>query len=181
MRKINLFFISIILFVSCQPTETEQTITIESKYSLTIPSFLTKVNNLNEDASLQYQHAWKEFYVITIDESKEELNKALKENNLTEVYSNDIKGYSNLLLDVFSESMTISSKSEIKDTLINGLSARTVQIAGRTEGINAYFSLGFIEGENNYYQIMAWTLADTKYQYDSEITKLIYSFKELSK
>ncbi len=181
MRKTKLILISFILWVSCQPEETERTVTIKNKYSLTIPSFLTKVNNLNEDASLQYQHAWKEFYVITIDDSKEEFIKVLIDNNLTEIYSSDIKGYSDLLLDAFSESMIINSKSEIKDTLINGLPAQTVQITGCKEGINAYFSLGFLEGKDNYYYIMVWTLADKKYKYDSKMTKLIYSFKELSK
>lgn len=179
MKKINLILILILFLVSCQPTGTEQTIIVENKYSLTIPSFLTKVSNLNEDASLQYQHAWKEFYVIVIDESREEFRKALYDNDLDETYSIDIKGYSDLLLDVFTSTMTINNKTELKDTIIDNFPARTIQITARTEGVDVYFSLAFVEGNKRYYQIMAWTLSNKKYQYDYKMGKLINSFKEL--
>ncbi len=179
MKKISFTIVSILFLVACQPTDSEQTITIDNKYSLTLPSFLTKVNNLNEDASLQYQHAWKEFYVIVIDETKSEVQAALEQNNLTETYSNDIDGYSNLLMDGFEQVISVSSKSSIVDTTIFKLPAKFLTINGNVEGIDAFYSLAFIEGKNRYYQIMAWTLASKKYQYQEKMQKMIYTFKEL--
>ena len=157
----------------------QQTVTIENKYSVAIPSFLTKASGLNDYASLQYQHAWKEFYVIVIDESKAEMQKALDDNNLTETYTNDIKGYSELLMNGFEKAISVSHKSEIIDTTINNMPARLLTVSGRTEGIDAYYSLAFIQGKERYYQIMAWTLSNKEYEYKDKMNRIMYSLKEL--
>lgn len=99
MKKITIILSSILTLNSCEPSDEYQIVNIDDKYSLTIPSFLTKVNNLNDNASLQYQHGLKEFYVIVIDESKIELQNALEDYQLTEYFTNDVKGYSDLLLE----------------------------------------------------------------------------------
>src|SRR5699024_11005273 len=132
-----------------------------------------------EDASLQYLHTWKEFYVIVIDESKSEMQKALIDNNLTDVYSNNIKGYSDLLLDGFEEEISIYNKSDITDTQINKMPARLLSISGRTEGLDVYYSLAFVEGKERYYQIMAWTLSNKESKYKAKMKKIMYSLKEL--
>ena len=80
MNKFYLIFILIMSFISCQQTESEKTVTIQDKYSLTIPSFLTKVTNLNKQASLQYQHASKGLYIIGWYELKKTFQKNLKKN-----------------------------------------------------------------------------------------------------
>lgn len=179
MIRINIFLLTILFATSCQQGDTEKLVTIENKYSISIPSFLVKGSNLNEDASLQYLHTWKEFYVIVIDESKSEMQKAIVENDLTERYSNDIKGYSDLLLDGFEQSISISHKSDIVDTLINNMPARLLTINGRAEGIDAFYSLAFIQGKERYYQILAWSLSSKKYEYEDRMRKIMYSFKEL--
>ena len=88
---------------SCVSEDAVEVVNIQGKYSLSVPSFLTKVNNLNEDASLQYQHAWKELYVIVIDEAKSEIGTALKTYDLEGIYSQDLKGYTDLVLENFSQ------------------------------------------------------------------------------
>jgi hypothetical protein len=181
MKKITIILLTILTLSSCETGEKDQIITIGDKYSVSIPSFLTKVNNLNDDASLQYQHAWKEFYVIVIDESIEEMQKALEDNDLTESYTNDVKGYSNLLLDGFEQTVSVKRKSEILDTLVNGMPARLLTINGRIEGIDAFYSLAFIQGKERYYQIMAWTLSNKEYQYKDRMNDIIYTLKEISK
>jgi len=179
MKQLILYILTISLIVGCQPPGTEKTVTIENKYSVTIPSFLTEVHNLNEDASLQYQHAWKEFYVIVIDEHKDEFNKVLVENQLTECYSNDLIGYSDLCLDIFKQGISISSKSDLIDKRINNLPARLITIKGKVEDINAFYSVAYIKGQERYYQIITWTLASKEMLYKEQMQKLINSFKEL--
>ncbi len=170
---------TILSFISCQSGDKFQTITIENKYSITIPSFLTEANGLNADASMQYQHAWKEFYVIVIDESKLEMQKVLEDNNLVETFSNDIKGYSKIIMNGFEQKILVSHKSEILDTLVNKMPARLLTISGRVENIDAFYSLGFIEGKDRYYQIMAWTLSSKEYENKDEMNRIMYSLKEL--
>jgi hypothetical protein len=180
MKRLNILILTILFITSCQSGDTERLVTIDNKYSISLPSLLVKASTtLNADASLQYLHTWKEFYVIVIDESKSEMQKALTDNNLTDKYSNDIKGYSELLLDGFEQSISISHKSDIVDTLINNLPARVLTINGRAEGIDAFYSLAFIEGKERYYQIMTWTLSSKEYEYKDKMSKILYSIKEL--
>lgn len=179
MKKFTILLLTIMSLNSCQSGNEKQIVTIENKYSIAIPSFLTKASGLNDFASLQYQHVWNEFYVIVIDEAKAEMQKALDENYLTETYTNDIKGYSELILKGFEQSVYISDKSEIIETTINNMPARLLTISGRTEGIDAYYSLGFIEGKERYYQVMAWTLSSNEHKYKDEMNQLMHSLKEL--
>jgi hypothetical protein len=181
MRRTFIFIMTIILLQSCGSGDEEQIITVGNKYSLSIPSFLTKVNNLNDDASLQYQHAWKEFYVITIDESKEEMQNALIEYDLTDLYENNIEGYSKLILDDFKESLSNLYQFEIIDTTINKMPAKLTTLTGTVEGFEVFYSIGIYEGKDSYYQVLAWTLKSKQYSYNTKMKKIIYSLAELKK
>lgn len=179
MKKLTFFILTILLFTSCQSNETEQTVMIENKYSISIPSFLSKASDLNDVASLQYQHMWKEFYVIGMDENKEDMGKALIENNLTETYSNDLQEYTDLLLGDFERNVNVLSHSEVVDTLINNMPAKIIEISGNVNKVDIFYSLAFIEGKQRYYQIMTWTLLSKKMEYQEKMNKLIFSFKEI--
>jgi hypothetical protein len=107
------------------------------------------------------------------------MQKALEENQLTDTYNNDIKGYSDLLINGFEQTISVNHKSEILDTLVNGMPARLLTINGRVEGIDAFYSIAFIQGKKRYYQIMAWTLSNKEYQYKDKMNRIMYSLKEL--
>lgn len=181
MQKLYIFILTILFFNSCQSDDKEQVVKIENKYSISIPSFMTKDRNLNKNATLQYRHqnALKEFYVIVIDESKEEVQKALSEHNLTLIYSNDIKGYTNLILSDFEQHIKILEKSELIDTLVNNMSAKLLTLSARAEDIEAFYALAFIEGKKRYYQITIWTLASKKHEFEEKMNQILYSLKEL--
>jgi len=179
MRKIVTFILIILLLQSCSSGDEEQKITVGNKYTLSIPAFLTKVNNLNDDASLQYQHAWKEFYVIAIEESKDEIERALIDNNLTSIYENNIDGYSKLALDVFKESLNNPYQSEIIETIVNEMPSKLTTLKGSVDGIDAFYSIGMYEGKESYYQVLAWTLSSKQYSYKSKMDKILYSLKEM--
>lgn len=178
MQKLSIFLL-LFMFVSCQDRDKVQVVTIGDKYSLTIPAFLQEVTNLNEDASLQYQHALKEFYVVVIDEPKSELLKALEENGLNAVYSNDVDGFANLLIDGLDDVVTITKKSDVIDTVLNTMPARLINIHGEIEGISAFYSIAYVEGKETFYQIMTWTLASKEKKHKDKMEKLLYSLKEL--
>ncbi|MDM1085864.1 hypothetical protein [Myroides odoratimimus] len=179
MRKASILFLIISLLNSCKAKNEEQIVTVEDKYSLSIPSFLTKVTNLNSDASLQYQHVWKEFYIIVIDESKDEMKTVLEENNMTSFYHNDLDGYSKLLLDSFKGEISNVNQSVVLDTILNGLPAKLTTLTGRVEGIDVFYSIGFYEGKDRYYQVLSWTTSSNKYLYNSKMEKILYSLREL--
>jgi len=70
MQRALIFIFIILILQACGLGGKERLITFEGRYSLSIPSFLVKTNKLNEDASIQYQHAIKELYMIVIEDSK---------------------------------------------------------------------------------------------------------------
>ena len=179
MKKAILSLLVIVALISCGPSDKKQTVKIENKYSLTIPAFLTKAKGLNEEASLQYQNGRKEFYVIVIDDDKEVLVKALEENGLSDTYSNDIKGYSELLLKGFENNINVSKKSEIKDTVINNMKARLINMNGKVDKIDAYYSVAYVEGKNRYYQVMVWTLGKFENDYKDQMNEIFYTLREL--
>ena len=147
-----------------------------------MPKFLTEAKDLNEDASLQYQNVWKEFYVIVIDESKAEFNSVLEENNLTDQYQKNFNGYSKLILESFDEK-TIKNiqKSKVIDTLINNMPAKHLTIKGTVDGFNVFYSLAYLEGKDKYYQILTWTDINKESEYKEQMKQIIYSIKEVKK
>ncbi len=179
MKNIFIIILTIFLFQSCVAGDEEQLVTIENRYSLLIPAFLTRVNNLNVDASMQYQHAWKEFYVIVIDESKDEMQEALVTNGLTDIYENNIEGYSRLVLDVFTESINYPKQSQIIDTTINEMPAKLTTLEGKVEGVDAFYSIGIYEGKERYYQVLTMTSQSKQDRYKSKMKKILYSLEEL--
>jgi len=203
MKKIAVLLLTILALSSCQSgnkeksvneeeslsqeesvneeesVDEEEIVTVEGRYAISIPSFLTEVTTLNEDASLQYQNPFKEFYVIVIDEPKSELEKALKDNNLTDSYSSDLNGYSDLLLSGMEQSISVENKSKIIDKVVNKMPAKFLTISGQVQGIDAFYALAFFEGKERYYQVMSWTLADRKNQHKEEMNRILHSLKEL--
>lgn len=177
--KVIYFLLVVSLLTSCK--DKMQTVNSDGDYTMELPLSFTKANDLNDGASLQYQNTFKELYVIVIDEPKTELIKALKKNSLETTYSNDLKGYSELIVDGMDASIAVEKLPDFKDTTINGLNARLLSFEGLTSGNRVYWKLAFIEGNNNYHQIMVWTKAENQKKYEKEMAAIINSFKETDK
>jgi hypothetical protein len=145
-----------------------------------LPSFLEKAGTtLNEDASLQYLHTWKEFYVVVIDEQKSEFNAAIDNNQLSDRYTKDIDGYAKIMEEKFESSITTTQINRWMPVTINNFPARIKTLRGNSEGVDAFYYFGIIEGQSHYYQVMTWTLAEKEKDYKEQMKKIIYSFKEL--
>lgn len=170
--------LAVSLLISCK--KERQTIDIKGQYTIEIPASLSKTNDLNEEASLQYQDNFNDFYTIVIDEPKTEFTKALKQNSLEGAYKNDLVGYSKLITDGMDPSISIKEFPDFEETTINGLKARLVSFEGIAAGNKVYWKLAFIEGSNTYYQVMVWTTADKRKKSEKEMAAIIHSFKEMN-
>lgn len=180
--KIIVIALVALCLAGCGKGATEfETVRVKGMYSLDLPDFLTKTDNLNDEASLQYQNPFREFYAIVIDEPKTELIKALEVNSLYDYYSADLEGYSQLLLDGIENAAEMNDIPEFTDTKINGLKARTIGLEGVTDGISIYWKIAYIEGNNNYYQVLAWTLSEKRETHEKDMEAIINSFKETDK
>jgi hypothetical protein len=175
-RSVLLLLLFASLFISCNQTTT--TAHVGNRYTLELPDNFEKVNNLNKDASLQYQNNVKNVYVIAIDEPKEALNTALSKNGLTEQYPASLEGYSNLIVNGMESSIALKKLPPFEETKIDGKTARILSFEGVSSGNRIYWKLAFIEGVGRYYQIMVWTDAENRDGYEKEMAAIINSFKE---
>jgi hypothetical protein len=179
LHKTLLLLFTAVMITSCN--EGMQTVKVAGRYSLELPSDYKKVNDINEEASLQYQNTIKNIFIIVIDEPKTALAKALSENSLNDSYTNDLEGYSRLITNGMDASISVKNMPDFEDTTINGFKARLLSFDGLSSGNRVYWKLAFVEGNNRYYQIMVWTNADNQKKYENEMAAIINSFKETDK
>ena len=182
MKKfLSLLSLLFVLF-ACKQDTSSQTITIKKLYSLEIPSFLSAANHLHEDASLQYQNIFKEFYTIVIDEPSKDFDEMIvNEPSLSDYYTPNLEGYSNLIIDNMKVTIEDGTFSEFTQTKINGNEARTISLSGTVEEIKVFYHLTFIKGRKQYYQIVNWTELKRKEDHLKSMENISTSFKELKK
>ncbi|MDR6966743.1 hypothetical protein J2X31_000741 [Flavobacterium arsenatis] len=170
MKKVFLLGFLSILFVSCNSKTEYQTITVDNKYSLEIPDFMSEAKNLNTEASLQYQNVLREFYVIVLDEPKTEFPNQEAIN---------LEEYKNIVLENLKMNLSEPTISPVEDTIINGLKAKLFSVSDNTENIEIYYQFAYIESNSHFYQIMTWTLENRKDKFSLDMDKIIASFKEI--
>ncbi|MBP6557265.1 MAG: hypothetical protein KA213_02795 [Flavobacterium sp.] len=169
----------LVLFcLSCNIKEEFKTVTIANKYSIDIPNSFEKVDNLNDEASLQYQNALKEFYVIVIDESKESFKEAVLENHAD--ITPNLEGYYKAIQLNLTEAIKDMKLFEEKTTAINGRKAKVFSVTGNVEGYDIFYRYAIVEGKSYYYQIMLWTEKKKEANYKEMMNTSINSFKELN-
>ncbi len=179
------FFITIIailLLLSCGDSkEKTQTVKVKNSYTMELPEFLTKTTTLSEEASLQYQNIPREIYIMVIDEPKSELKEVIAANALEDYYTTNLDGYAQLLYNGIDSRTNLDSMPNLKSKKLNGLDAKTCAFTGTVQGLHIYWSLAFVEGKNNYYQVMTWTLLNKKEEYKDIMDAMTNSFKEIDK
>jgi hypothetical protein len=175
MKKILLLLI--LTAFSCDVKEEFKTITISDKYSLDIPESFEKANNLNDEASLQYQNSFKEFYVIVMDEPKATFDSAVVYNDVD--MTPDLEGYYKAIQVNLKNAIKKIKIFDQKNTEINGRKTKIFSVTGNVEGYDIFYRYAIIQGKKDYYQIMLWTEQKNGDQYLATMDQSIHSFKEL--
>lgn len=179
MKTLSLLLISLITLSSCSFVEKENVVVIDNKYSMELPDFLSHSTDLHDEASLQYDNRFREFYVLVLDEKIDEMNKVIQQYGLEEVYTKDLDGYANLLLANLEQAVTNMQTSELIDTVINNLPAKYVTITGEVDDVRIFYTIAYLQGKKDYYQVTTWTLDEKEEQYKNRMKKMIATFKEL--
>lgn len=155
------------------------TIQINNLYSIDVPDFLVKTNSLNDEASLQYENTAKEYYVIVIDEDKQAFLQALNnELNEDETYTIEevLEPYSYLQFTTFANEDQYYDFEYID---VNGLNGQQLDITNYFESLNVFYKMACIEGNDNLYFVVTWTLDSYKDKHNDSMQKIIDSFKEI--
>lgn len=160
-------------------SEDYDTVVINDDYQVNIPKFMRATTGLNDEASLQYQNIFKEAYVIVIDEPKSGFVDVLKDMGQYNEDHSLVQNYRDVQLQLLASTMSFNHQSEPKSLKINGLEAEMVEVDARVEGIKEGISyvLTFLDGTDNAYMMMAWTLEDKKDEHKKTFETIAKSFQ----
>ena len=177
--KLKFIAAALTLFILSSCNDTVETVKVDGKYTIDLPSYLNKADDLNKAASLQYKNEMREFYVLVFDEPREDFHKAVTAGGLD--YGPNLDGYSGLLADDITKASGLEVHPELKKKTINGLNARILEIEGKVKDLDIYWKIAYLEGKNRYYQILTWTTPSKKADNEEAMDAVIISFKETDK
>ncbi|MBQ9545906.1 MAG: hypothetical protein IJU90_01275 [Bacteroidales bacterium] len=161
-----------------------QTVAVENRYSIEIPSFLSPTTKLSEDAAIQYYSKTLDISFMVIDESKEGF---IKEMNSFEKEMPNFGKEKTLLDNLIAISLSNIfdiNKIEILNythTSINGLNAVTLNTFKKRTFLEdaLYGSFAFIEGKETLYQIIILSGGTSITKLAKKLELSIKTFKEL--
>lgn len=158
-----------------------RTQTAEGMYQIDLAKYMKRATDLNVDASLQFQNIFKETYIAIIDEDKNEYVDVYKELGEYDESLTVAGNYRKIQMDYFMEEMTVLRRIAPKQVTINGLDAEQVEFSGRVPDVDydIFYLMTFIEGKDNVYMMMQWTLSENEGTYKNTFYQSANTFKEL--
>lgn len=162
--------ISLLFLSACEYDETWKNIPINQHFTVDIPPFVKKVDDLRPGAPLQYSNRFRNFYIIGLEY---EMNKNISLDSLQKQLIKPILSY--VTHPIITDSFL---------TTVNGLPARENKISGEMESGDGteiiYYRHLSILGNKRMYELCTWTRGPKRYeQHDSTFQRILYSFKEL--
>jgi hypothetical protein len=169
-RKLLILNAFLFIAASCNNQTEFKEVNVNNKYAISIPEYLQPCVDLHKDASFQYQNTDKDIYAFVIDERKKTMAKY------------DLDYDINLYFKVASQPFLEAKSGKVGTPAhekIDGHDALVTEITGNLDGIEVYYKMGVVETPFAFYQILTWTRADNKAKYESDMKRMIASFKEL--
>jgi len=151
------------------------------RYEMKIPKYMKSTNGLNTDASLQYQNLFKEAYVAVIEEPTEGFISIFKEIDEYDDSISPVENYRTTQIEYFKEGMNVTYLSDPVSKSINGLDAIQQELIGTPLDIEyeIYYLFTFVEGANDMYMIMHWTLSEKEEKFKETYNYMAESFREI--
>jgi hypothetical protein len=149
----------------CKYTYKFETQTINNEFSVSVPDYLSKVDNLKPGAEFQYSNRFRNTYSVIFSEKK---TKAFPT-----FYSENLKVIKSVL-----EKPTVSDSSTVE---VGGTKGIHTELYGKMQGELIYYSVLTLESTEKYYQFCIWTRGeDRKLKYGDDIQKMLLSFQLLA-
>ena len=196
MKKSALLFLvtTLVLFSSClelgksvvnnlgsDPTSTSEsnykTVSVDSLYQIDLPYYMKAATQLHPESTFQYANIFKEAYFVLIQENKYEYIEAFKQFGEYNSQLPVIENYKNAQESMFKENILNTRIQEYGLKKINGKPARQLKVFGEVDGIKAAYIVAFVEGENDIFMLMNWTLEDRIDKFENSFEYINGSFK----
>lgn len=189
--NIALFLLIGIVHYSCQNSDGKnkyqidtsefRTETVNDFFSVEVPGDMKKTTSLNPDASLQLENIYEEKYLAILNEDKESFVKNFK---ISGQYSDSLSvvgNYRAIQMDAFTSGMTFKRRGTPNALKINDMPAEQVEIEAFPAGMNIdiYYLITFIEGKDQLYMFLEWTLGSKKDEHQNTFKYMAETLEEL--
>ena len=140
---------------------------------------MRETTELNDEASLQYMNAFKEAYVIVIDEPKDSFVTVFKDIDEYIDSISVLENYKKEQIESFESFVTGFKVYNEEKQKINGLNAITLNVDGVVEDFDVTYTYGFFEGKETLYMMLCWTEQSSKNKYKPTYKTMLESFSEV--
>ena len=138
-----------------------------TEVELTLPQGWVDVQDLRPDADLYAAHGDRTMYVMVLSDPKR-----------SEVGAFNLADNSDQYLSFLNRGLT-QEQPEIATTMtaLNGMDALQYEVRGRVDNQPIVYLHTTVEGNTNYYQVVAWTTAEKYAAAKGELQTVIQSFR----
>ncbi|MCT4583007.1 MAG: hypothetical protein N4A35_16460 [Flavobacteriales bacterium] len=191
-KYLPLLFIFFFFWTSCK-TETVESArnlslekdfewaTVEHRYKIKVPNYLKSTTILNDEASLQYMHMYKEEYLIIIDESKQEFIDAFRALEAYDEEQNTLKNFHEVQTTHLTTAMHLRPTSTPQFIQLRNTAAYFAEFDANIEGTQetASYFIYHVASTERLYTIMLWTLKKNRDIYREKVKKMLSTFNSL--
>ncbi len=139
----------------------------DGQSQVTVPASWQTSTELNAAAELQVSNPLQEQYLIVLTESK---------SDFTEM---DLETYTQIVLEGLAENVSGADITGPQSLTLNQQPALQYEVRGTVENLNVVYWLTVVEGTQNYYQVLTWTLASKAEANRPVFQQVIESFQEI--
>ena len=194
MKKSIAFFICFslsLILISCGDSNKEKleavdtsnykTQTLDGNFQISIPKELKKASQLNPDAAMQFENKNSNNYLVVIKENRFEFLKAYGAAGVLNSDLSDIANYRKIQVDYFVKRLILIEENKPKTLTINGKKAEQIEFTCQVPNANSniFYVMTFVEGENELYMIISWTLSLLEEEHKESFYAIASSFKTL--
>ena len=140
----------------------------DGQSQLSVPAGWSKHDDLHDDAELQVANPVLEQYMIVLTENK------------ADFVDTDLEDYTEIVL----ESVVATAGGEEPEPTsltINGRPAVQYEVHGTVDNMKVVYWLTTVEGTENYYQVLGWTLDSKAEENRPVLQEVVQSFQEVVK
>ena len=163
-HRISLVLLALsgLVLFSCKYSYKDEIVNVNNQFTMTVPDYLSKAENLKPGADFQYSNRYRNMYVVVFSDKKDK----------------DFQTYYAEQINVIKK---VLDKPMVNDSLpveIAGAKGIHTEIAGKMQGEMVYYSVLTLETKDKFYQDCIWTRGeDRKLKYGKDIERILLSFK----
>lgn len=159
-----MIFVSLIAFVFIFNSEPVKfnSITVEGKFSISIPEYLSKTDSIDTSALLQYKNEKEQIFLLVYE--------------ITDIANLSLKDFFKKTSDNFISKIGQATLVKYYPEQINNRDAFIGNIRGKVNETSAYYRIAVIESDMSFWEIIIGTNDVNKSRYDEDMNKIIRGF-----